>query len=251
MQLSVLTFNLHNTYDRWLGRRELIVSGLMAHMPDVMLFQEVNFANAQARWLVNQLNLRAQTRLYSMCQAPQRQFLFGYFDGLAIISKHPIMHYEVLRLPDRRIALLANIELPTGQTVDCVTTHLTPGQFLPDLRYDQIMQLTGWLSIVGRSPYQIIGGDLNETPDSRSIKIMKQRYVSAWESLYGREPLATFPTALGDYPVDGSVCLDYIFTTSNISPIDASLFGNKIHVEDPSLFMSDHVGLLAGVLLTS
>lgn len=249
MQLSILTFNLHNIYDRWLGRRELIVRGLMERMPDVILFQEVNVANAQARWLVNQLNLRSQTRLYSMCQAPQRQFVLGYFDGLAILSKYPILYKEVLKLPDNRVALLANIELSNGTSVDIITSHLTPGEYVPDIRYEQVMQLTGWLSVSGRAPYQIIGGDLNDVPESRAVQRMKQRYVSVWESIHGREPLATFPTALGDYDSDWTGCLDYIFTTSNVTPIDISLFGDKIHAEDPTLFMSDHVGLLAGVLL--
>lgn len=247
MQLSVLTLNLHNIFDRWLGRRELIINGLLAAEADIILFQEVNIARGQARWLLNQTNARLRGKVYQLTQTYQRHIPFGLFDGLAILSKYPILYREILPLPERRIGLLANIALPTGDTIDMVSVHLSPGPFLPEIRYEQVMQLTGQLSVTGRSALQIIGGDFNDVPDSPAIERMKQRYRSGWETVFGSEPLATFPTGLGDYPTDWTGCLDYIFMTNNLQVETASLFGDRIHDEDPTLFMSDHVGMSVSV----
>ena len=53
-----------------------------------------------------------------------------------------------------------------------------------------------WLHGHKRVPIQVMAGDMNETPDGLAVNHIKQSFRSAYESVYGREPLATFPTAL-------------------------------------------------------
>ncbi len=248
MQFSVLTLNLHGTIDRWLGRRELIVAGLVDRQPDIIAFQRANFWGGQVQWLLRQTHTRVGERLYRGVQRRHRG-LGSLFDGVAILSKYPIVYYETLSLPEKRTALLLNVELPSGDTVDIVNCHLISGVRLPEVRYQQVMELTGWLSIPGRSPFQVIAGGLNDVPESRTIKRMKQRYGSAWETAHGHEPIATWPTALGGQFPSWTGCLDYLFATSNLSVNNARMFGNEIHPEDETLFMSDHVGIEASFTL--
>lgn len=244
MEFSALTLNLHGTIDRWLGRRELIVAGLVDRQPDIIAFQKANFWGGQVQWILRQIHSRIGGRVYRGIQRRHRG-LGSLFDGVAVLSKFPIVYYETLSLPENRTALLANVELPTGDTLDIVSCHLISGNRLPEVRYQQAMELTGWMTIPGRSQYQIVAGGLNDTPDSRTIRRMKQQYASAWEAAHGYEPIATWPTALGGDVENWTGCLDYLFATSNLNVSRAEMFGNKIHPEDETLFMSDHVGIEA------
>lgn len=248
MLFSVLTLNLHGTIDRWLGRRELIVAALVDRQPDVIAFQRANIWAGQVPWILRQVNERVGFKKYRGVQRRHHGFHFQG-EGVAIISAFPIVFHEMLRLPEKRTALLANVELPTGDTLDVVTCHLVPGERLPEVRYQQMMELTGWLSISGRSGWQVVAGGFNAVPDSRPIRRIKQQYHSAWESVHGYEPIATWPTGLGDQYAGWTGCLDYLFATSNLEATEAHFLGNKVHPEDDTLFMSDHVGVEATFLL--
>ena len=138
MKFSVLTLNLHGTIDRWLGRRELIVAGLVDRQPDVIAFQRANFWGGQVQWILRQIHSRMGERAYRGIQRRHRGW-GSLFDGVAILSKYPIVYYETLSLPENRTALLINIELPTGDTVDIVCCHLIPGIRLPEVRYQQAL----------------------------------------------------------------------------------------------------------------
>ncbi|MEM9773780.1 MAG: endonuclease/exonuclease/phosphatase family protein [Chloroflexota bacterium] len=244
MLFSVLTLNLHGTIDRWLGRRELIVAALVDRQPDIIAFQRANIWGGQVQWLLRQTNERIGFKKYRGIQRRHRG-LSHLFDGVSVISIYPIVYHEVLNLPESRNALLVNVELPTGETLDVVSCHLIPGIRLPEVRYQQAMELTGWMSITGRSAHQVIAGGFNDIPESRTINRIKQQYHSAWQSKHGYEPIATWPTGLVDQFDGWTGCLDYLFASPTLEVEDARMFGNRIHTEDPSLFMSDHVGIEA------
>ncbi len=247
---TVLTLNLHNLRDRWLSRRHLIVSGLLDEEPDLIALQEVNVASGQGAWLLHQLNARLGRRTYQLAQQRRKGLISGFFDGVAVLSKHPILLAEGLDLGfDGQVALLTNIELPSGYAIDFVSARLSPGQTVPEVRYEQVMRLTGWLGVEGRSEHQIVAGDFNEGPEFGAIRRMKQSMRSAHEIAYGREPLATFPTALALRPNDWSGCLDYIFLSTRWRLVSIRRFGTRHHPEDDTLYMSDHIGLLATVTL--
>lgn len=247
---TALTLNLHNVRDRWLKRRHLIVAGLLDQQPDLIALQEVNFASNQGAWLNNQLNARLGRRTYHLAQQKRKGPLSGFLDGVAILSKFPIILAEGLDLGyDGRVALLINVELPNGHTVDFVSVRLTTGQGLPDIRYEQVMRLTGWLRVEGRSEQQIVAGDFNDGPTSEAVRRMKQSMHSVFQLVHGRDPLATFPTALARRQNDWTGCLDYIFVSGHWRVEKAELFGRRHHPDDDTLYMSDHVGLLAGVTM--
>ena len=149
-----------------------------------------------------------------------------------------------------RVALRLNVELPTRQTLDFVAVHLHHVPADKQARLEQTMQLVAWLNGRRRVPRQIIAGDFNAVPTEPAIQYMKQAYRSAYAERYGREPLATYPTAL--VPTDGwSGCLDYIFVSTAVPPIHhAQLFCTRHAPDDNTLYPSDHVGVLATINLS-
>ncbi|MCA9961305.1 MAG: endonuclease/exonuclease/phosphatase family protein [Anaerolineales bacterium] len=246
--LRVATINLRNRSDRWLERRHLLVSQLVDAAPDLVSLQEIYFPIGQGRWLRNQINNRisgSSKRPYQLIQRRKRHLINGYFEGIGILSRLPILYHSTLSLGyGGRIALRANIELPSRQTVDFVAVHLHHISHDKEARAEQVMQLAGWLNTQRRVTRQIIAGDFNEVPDGTAVQLMRQGYHSAFAKAWGHDPLATFPTAL--VPTDGwAACLDYIFLSPAISTVqDARIICQQPHSEDDTLYPSDHVGLL-------
>jgi endonuclease/exonuclease/phosphatase family metal-dependent hydrolase len=242
---SIATLNIHNMASRWLERRELVVKALLEAQPDVVALQEVRLSAGQAWWVCNQLNARLGAMVYTVAQQRSWRFWVGRQHGVALISKLPIVAEDALALGDGgRVALRTNVALPTGHLVDVVTTHLQPGAYEGDTREMQVMKLVGWLNERGRAPYQVIAGGFEDVPSSLAITYMRQNYRSAYAHGRGREPMATWPTGLGQG--DGaSACLDYLFITRTMRVTAVALFATHPHPEDPTLFPSDHVGLLA------
>ena len=95
---TVLTLNLHNIRHRWLARRHMIIAGLLDEQPDLIALQEVNVFSGQGKWLQAQLNARLGRRTYQLAQQRRKGLLTGLFDGVAIMSKFPIILSERLDL---------------------------------------------------------------------------------------------------------------------------------------------------------
>ena len=244
---SVLTLNLNGQRDRWLGRRELLLAEILRELPDFIAFQDVSVSGRQVNWLARQLNARWGTHLYHWIQVGRGGWFGGFSDGVAILSRFPILWHERIDLGHGMIGGLANIELPLGWTMDFVSVRLLFGERLSDIRYEQGMALLSMLTAPGRSTQQIVVGSFNDGADSRVIRRMKQNYHSAFESVHGCEPIATFPTALVQLDPHWTACLDYIFLSTAVSVSEIRLFGQKGHPDDPDLFMSSHVGLLTRI----
>lgn len=247
--LRVATLNLHSRHDRWRERRHLIVAQIVDEMPDLVSFQEISFPIGQGKWLRNQINTRisgSSQKPYQLIQKRLYHVLRGYFEGVAILTRLPVVAHDAINLGyDGRVALRANVSLPSGESLDFVAVHLHAVAHDREARLEQVMLLTGWLTEIGRVPLQVIAGDFNEVPDGPAIQYMKQTYHSALATIRGYEPLATFPTALAPQPDGWSGCLDYIFLSSSMCVSKASLFANRAHGDDATLYPSDHVGLIA------
>lgn len=249
--LNVATLNLHNRHHRWRQRRHLVVAEIVDQLPALVSLQEISFTIGQGRWLCNQINTRlsgSSQKPYRLLEKRLHRFIRGYFEGVGILTRLPVVAHDAINLGyDGRVALRANVSLPSGASLDFVATHLHSVAHDREARLEQVMLLTGWLTEIGRVPLQIIAGDFNEVPDGPAIQYMKQTYCSALAEARGYEPVATYPTALVPRSDGWSGCLDYIFVTSNMTVETASLFAKKPHAEDETLYPSDHVGLVATV----
>ena len=251
-EVIVATLNLRNRQDRWLARRHLIVAELLDTQPDLISLQEIYRPIGQARWLRNQINSRisgSSSKPYQLIQKRRQHPVRGYFEGLGILSKLPVLSTDSLNLGyGGRIALRVNVELPTHETLDFVAVHLHHVAEDREARLVQAMKLSGWLNKKSPAPLQIIAGDFNEIPTGLAIKHMRQMYRSAFVEFRGYDPIATYPTALISRSDGWTGCLDYVFISGEEAGVnDARIFCNKAAAHDPTLYPSDHVGLLTKI----
>jgi endonuclease/exonuclease/phosphatase family metal-dependent hydrolase len=247
-QITVATINLRNRADRWRERRHLLVAQLLDVTPNLISLQEVSFPIGQGRWLRSQINARLPEgkRPYRLIQIRKQHPINGYLEGIGVLTNLPILYSDSLNLGyGGRVALRINVELENRQPFDFVATHLHHVAEEKEARQEQALMLTGWLADKRPIPAQVVAGDFNELPTGPAIKIMKQRFRSAYQLRHGYEPLATFPTALPPLG-EWCGCLDYIFVSSAIRHVpEATIFCDVPAPNDDTLYPSDHVGLLA------
>lgn len=248
--VTVATINLHNRADRWRERRHLLVEQLVETAPDVIALQEINVPIRQGKWLCSQVNFRlsgSEKVPYRLVQKRHQNVLNVAFEGVGVLSRLPILYHESTGLGfGGRVALRVHVELPSHQTMDFVAAQLHQVPFEKEARQEQAMRLVGWLLSHKHVPIQVIGGDFGESPDGLAIGYVKQSFYSAYEAKYGREPVATFPTALVPAETAAAACLDYIFCSAAVHDVRmVRLFCAASAREDDTLFPSDHVGLVA------
>ena len=255
--VTVATINLRNRADRWGERRHLLVNQIVDTTPDLISLQEISLPIRQGHWLRNQINMRltgSTKRPYILIQRRKHHPVKGYYEGIGILTRLPVRYHDWVALGyGGRVALRANVELSNRQSLDFVSTHLHHVAFEREARLEQVMRLLGWLRDRRHIPHQIVAGDFNEVPTGLAIERMKQAFHSAYALCYDHEPLATFPTALRPFTPDDAeehsqaACLDYIFVSPAVQVTAVSLFCHHPAAEDPTLYPSDHVGLLATV----
>lgn len=249
--LTVATINLRHGADRWAERRWLLVTQLVEAAPDLISLQEISFPIGQGTWLRDQMNARlakgAGGRPYRLVQKRKQHLIKGYYEGIGVLSRLPVLYHDFISLGyGGRVALRANVELPTRHPLDFVAVHLHHIPHDQQAREEQTMRLVGWLNSRRRVPLQVIAGDFNELPDGPAIRTMKQSYRSAYALVHGHEPLATCPTALVPVTDGWAGCLDYIFVSPAVTRIrTAAIFCNQPAENDDTLYPSDHVGLIA------
>jgi endonuclease/exonuclease/phosphatase family metal-dependent hydrolase len=230
----------------------LLVAQLVDAAPDLISLQEISMPIGQGRWLRNQINARlssAAERPYRLIQRRKHHLIQGYYEGIGVLTRLPVLYSDSLPLGyGGRVALRVNVELASRQTVDFVAVHLHHIGHDREARLEQVIKLTGWLNLRPQTPHQIIAGDFNEVPTGLAIQQMRHGYRSAFAEMHGREPLATFPTALIQPLSDWSGCLDYIFLSPPVGPVrSARIFCDQPDDTDDTLYPSDHVGLLAEI----
>lgn len=248
-RLTVATLNLRNRHDRWLERRRLIVAEILDTLPDLISLQEIYRPIGQGRWLRNQINSRltgGSGGPYRLIQRRKQHPVKGYFEAIGVLSRLPVLSHDSLALGyGGRVALRVNVELPSRKTLDFVATHLHHVAEDREAREEQVMQMIGWLNERNPIAYQVIAGDFNEVPTGLAIERMKQTYRSAFVETRGYDLIATFPTGLVPSSDGWAGCLDYVFVSKSIDCVlEAKVFCSKPDADDPTLYPSDHVGLL-------
>lgn len=99
--------------------------------------------------------------------------------GLALLSRFPIRRSEPLRLPDGnepRVALLAELELPSGRRVQVVNVHFD-WVASDTFRYAQVEALAAVLDTA--SLPTVLLGDFNDEPGSRTLERWRGRFAAA------------------------------------------------------------------------
>jgi endonuclease/exonuclease/phosphatase family metal-dependent hydrolase len=161
--------------------------------------------------------------------------------GNSLLVKAPLVATEIDRLDlgASRSAHRILVALPAGARLLFAVTHLhhLPGDAA--MRAAQVDALLAWLDGSPDHDALVLAGDFNAGPEE-----------PAYAAANGAEPAVTWPSGLvaPGMDTDGDPdCLDYIWIRGAASVERAGLAFDRPAVGDPTLYPSDHYGMVAQV----
>jgi endonuclease/exonuclease/phosphatase family metal-dependent hydrolase len=190
-RVSVLTYNIYHGEDANGNSNLDAVAGIINSLePDLVALQEVDNKTTRAKGLDLTVELSERTGMKGIFGKAMDYAGGGY--GEAVLTRHPIVYTKNNTLPhtpnaEPRAALEVQIQLPTGERVVFVGTHL-------DHLRDQKNRMNQARHI--KELYQdnklpiILAGDLNAVPVSDPIKLLSKDWLCASQS----ELKPTFPS---------------------------------------------------------
>jgi endonuclease/exonuclease/phosphatase family metal-dependent hydrolase len=253
-RLTVATLNLKKGELEWGLRAPWMLRQLADLQPDVIGFQEVDLRLDQGNWICRRLN-----DLLHDAQSDHSPYVIHHIanprenvavEALAVMTRLPVLAHEGFDYLFRnRVAHRVRIEVDS-EALDVYNTHLHHeiGPEHNAVRVRQAEQLRDWIADRSGEVLAVLVGDLNATPGTRPIRILSERMRSAYEVHHGAPP-ATTVSPLGAHSDielrgEGRV-LDYIFVSDGVEVIDADLAFTEPAPEHPSVYASDHFGLVA------
>lgn len=176
-ELRVLTFNIHHG-ETIAGAIDLetMAAVINSAKPDLVALQEVDVRTGR----VGGVDLAA--KFGELCGmesyfAKAMDYDGGEY-GNAVLSKYPIVESDLRKLPstrdhEPRVAAECLIALP-NDTIRFISTHFDHMSDRPD-RPAQARTLL--LAYINDTKSSILAGDLNDTPDSETLKILQQHWA--------------------------------------------------------------------------
>ena len=243
--IRVATLNVRNRSDRWRERSGLLVEQLLALQPDVIGLQEARRPLNQAAWLQRRVNARQPGyRMVTAWKSGPRR----WWEGLAVLTRLPIVAHDRLPLGAGRVAQHVRLELPNGGVLDFYNTHLAHGADRAQLRAEQAQRILDWLEGWPQHA-QVVAGDFNARPDSDAVRLLTRRLQSAHALHHGAEPERTVPTPLREHGRAAQV-LDYLFVNERVTIRNAWVAFSEPAAHDARLTASDHYGVAADIDVT-
>jgi endonuclease/exonuclease/phosphatase family metal-dependent hydrolase len=256
-RLRVATLNTlyYPQGDRWRQRLPLAGAALRELAADLVGLQEVDRTAARDVSLA----ALAPDRAYAVIRASetQRNRYPRHWDGvvtLAAASAGRIEAHHARRLTHRRIVQAIDLRTSDGSLVRFVNTHLQHGDGSPAfaVRARQVRALLDWLAQIGggrgAANGEILVGDLNATPDEPALAVLHDAgFRSAYVQAHGTAA-PTFASGLvasSITPGPPRVCIDYVLVRGRIRVIASELAFDHPSADDPTLYPSDHLGLVA------
>jgi endonuclease/exonuclease/phosphatase family metal-dependent hydrolase len=196
-QVKVLTFNvLHGATTKGDFNLDVIAAVIKKANPDLVALQEVDFKTKRGKnydlatelgWRTNMVPLFVRAMHYD-----------GGEYGEGILSKLTFISTRNIALPyspgnEPRAAAEITTVLPSGDTISFIGTHLDHLTAAGD-RISQAKKLNTLIN--SKSHPTILAGDLNDTPGSKTIEILKQ----VWTPVCSFQP--TFPSDLPTEKID-------------------------------------------------
>ncbi len=228
--LKVMTYNLR--FGEHASMQE-IGQYIASESPDIVLLQECDWATYRNRAprqhgvkFMNELAMET-----GMFPAYGKAIVHeqGYY-GVGILSRYPIVATERVFLPneyskEQRIMLVADIELPDGEIITAVSTHI-------GLSEKERMQQVKFIERKLRGKDKVImAGDMNATPESPEM----QRLYKSWKEVTGNA--FTFSS------FKPTIKIDYIFCrpAKDFEKISSRIGADKI--------MSDHLPVISEIII--
>ena len=241
--LRVATLNIRNLADRWDERLPLLLADMSALQPDVLGMQEVVYPLQQDR-LIGAAGEGRYESFRAWAGRPEY--------GNAMLVRLPLADaasdVERLDLGLGRSALRMVVAVDDVRLL-LAATHLHHVPEDEALRDDQARQLLDWLSGGPATDVQVVVGDFNAEPHEPAAGRMRDAgFQSAYAEANGAEPEVTWPSGLQapGMDTDGDPgCLDYIWVRGSVRVESARLVFDRPAAGDPTLYPSDHLGLVA------
>ena len=247
-QIRVLTLNILNKADRWAERLPLLREGFAAIRPDVAGLQEVFFPFEQERMIAD-----SAAGAYSLHRASADRPERG---NSLMLATHLTTRGRLLEEPERlalghgRSALKVRLALPDRRVQIAVTHlhHLPPDEAIRDA---QVAALVRWLEPSSEIDATIVTGDFNAEPDEiAALRMVDAGYRSAYLEANQANPPVTFPSGLQapdreEYAGWPEGCLDYVWIAGAVTSVSAELCFDRPSQHDPTLYASDHFGIMA------
>jgi endonuclease/exonuclease/phosphatase family metal-dependent hydrolase len=243
-RLHAVTFNILNLADRWAERLPLILTDMAALQPDVMALQEVVYPMQQDR-LLGAAGEGRYEAVRGWAGRPEY--------GNSLLVKTPLVATDVERLDlgTARSAHRVRLVLAGGATLVFAVTHLHHPADAIETRRDQVGALLPWLDASPPHDALIVVGDFNADPHEPAYaRMCDAGFRSAYAEANGREPAVTWPSGLQAEGMDTEGepdCLDYVWLRGAIAVDEARLAFDRPAAEDPTLYPSDHLGVVARV----
>lgn len=175
--LKVMTYNLRFGE---LASMEEIGEFIKSENPDIVALQECDWDTHRER-APRQNGVKFVNRLADVTglfglYGKSIDYGGGYY-GIGLLSKYPIVRSERIKLPrndssEQRVMLRADIELPDGNIVTFVSTHLEVTT--KENRMIQVKFIEKQLRKV-KNPV-LLAGDMNATPDSPEMAELSKHW---------------------------------------------------------------------------
>jgi endonuclease/exonuclease/phosphatase family metal-dependent hydrolase len=194
---TVATFNMLGYQSRPEYRMPSIVAGLVKEWPHLLALQEVSTPHATGISLQQVLNaVAAKTEndvTYHYVQQPNTR---NPELSVGILSRLPVLDQAWGDLQGQGRAAIGITTEVDGVRFGFVSTHLfwEPGPAGEQARLYQAGVLREWVERTFRTPFTIIGGDFNATPDSITYRFLCEHWSSLYHEYHGVEPSWTAPT---------------------------------------------------------
>lgn len=187
--IRVLTYNiLHGATMEGDFDLDKIASVIRNVNPDLVALQEVDFKTNRAKKYDLATELGQRTQMAPLFGKAMNYDGGGYGEG--VLTKMPIIASRNIPLPhspgnEPRAALEVTVELESGDTISFIGTHLEHQQN----SNDRILQVQKINEVFLNNKYPtILAGDLNDTPESEAISILK----NYWTDAAGENPEPTY-----------------------------------------------------------
>lgn len=250
--LDVMTINLRRDSDQMERRLPILAREIALRHPDLIGMQEVMIVWRQAERLAD-LVVEAGGPRYQLSQH-HKPGLGGFIlgEGIAVLSRWPIVESRTTDLGDMRTAQLARVALPSGARIAMFNTHLENGQ-TPEkdaVRKNEAERLVRFIGDQAGCDVTFLTGDFNSTPSAAAMQVVRANgFIDSEEALHGGGAGFTFPVALADGAFDQrpTMRIDFVLTRGAngraATPVDSAVVFR--HPDDKGFYASDHFGVLS------
>ena len=229
-KLRVLTYNIHHanppSKENFIDL-DAIAKVINDQKPDLVALQEVDVLTERSG-KVNQMEELANKTGLNFYYGKAIDYEGGEY-GIGMLSKFPLEETKTIHLPnpyhaEPRVLAMSNIHLPNSKVICFAVTHLDVShKENRDEQAKAINKITGNIKLP-----VILAGDLNATPESRTIKILEQQFDRSCDSCGFTIPV--------NHP---KRTIDHILTSKNSSLKPLSTTVIQEH------YASDHLPVLA------